>query len=140
MVSQRDGVYRVTCLCPCCPQPVPPSPVEENQVWLAVNEDGLCVLDLTMVATQNSSVHVRPAVAGAHVTLCSQNTLVTYAYQCVVTFGGCRDDFMVVTSQQGEPGVGRRSLEKLVFAMAKPKVGSSGTHTEHKHKPGPDSG
>uniref|UniRef100_H3C5E6 Pleckstrin homology domain containing, family H (with MyTH4 domain) member 1 n=1 Tax=Tetraodon nigroviridis TaxID=99883 RepID=H3C5E6_TETNG len=79
-------------------EPVPPCPVEETQVWLAVNEDGLCVLDLTM------------------------NPLVSYPYQGVVTFGGCRDDFMVVTSQQGEPGVGRRSVEKLVFAMAKAKI------------------
>ncbi|XP_003962303.1 pleckstrin homology domain-containing family H member 1 [Takifugu rubripes] len=79
-------------------KPVPPSSVEQTQVWLAVNEDGLCVLDFTM------------------------NTLFTYPYQCVVTFGGCRDDFMVVTSQQGEPGVGRRGVEKLVFAMAKPKI------------------
>lgn len=30
---------------------------------------------------------------------------------------------MVVTSQQKEPGVGKKSVEKLVFAMAKPKVG-----------------
>lgn len=29
---------------------------------------------------------------------------------------------MVVTSQQREPGVGKRSAEKLIFAMAKPKV------------------
>uniref|UniRef100_A0A3Q1CU58 Pleckstrin homology, MyTH4 and FERM domain containing H1 n=1 Tax=Amphiprion ocellaris TaxID=80972 RepID=A0A3Q1CU58_AMPOC len=73
-------------------KPVPPSPVEQSQVWLAVNEDGLC------------------------------HTLVTYSYQSVITFGGCRDDFMVVTSQQREPGVGKKSVEKLVFAMAKPKV------------------
>uniref|UniRef100_A0A672IYY4 Pleckstrin homology domain containing, family H (with MyTH4 domain) member 1 n=1 Tax=Salarias fasciatus TaxID=181472 RepID=A0A672IYY4_SALFA len=31
-------------------KPVPPSPVEQSQVWLAVNEDGLCVLDYTMVS------------------------------------------------------------------------------------------
>uniref|UniRef100_A0AAQ5ZJU5 Pleckstrin homology, MyTH4 and FERM domain containing H1 n=1 Tax=Amphiprion ocellaris TaxID=80972 RepID=A0AAQ5ZJU5_AMPOC len=79
-------------------KPVPPSPVEQSQVWLAVNEDGLCVLDYTM------------------------HTLVTYSYQSVITFGGCRDDFMVVTSQQREPGVGKKSVEKLVFAMAKPKL------------------
>uniref|UniRef100_A0A4W6C131 Pleckstrin homology domain containing, family H (with MyTH4 domain) member 1 n=1 Tax=Lates calcarifer TaxID=8187 RepID=A0A4W6C131_LATCA len=79
-------------------KPVPPSPVEQSQVWLAVNEDGLCVLDYTM------------------------HTLVTYCYQSVITFGGCRDDFMVVTSQQREPGVGKKSVEKLVFAMAKPKI------------------
>ncbi|CAK6965981.1 pleckstrin homology domain-containing family H member 1 [Scomber scombrus] len=79
-------------------KPVPPSPVEQSQVWLAVNEDGLCVLDYTM------------------------HTLVTYSYQSVITFGGCCDDFMVVTSQQREPGVGKKSVEKLVFAMAKPKI------------------
>uniref|UniRef100_A0A672IYS9 Pleckstrin homology domain containing, family H (with MyTH4 domain) member 1 n=1 Tax=Salarias fasciatus TaxID=181472 RepID=A0A672IYS9_SALFA len=73
-------------------KPVPPSPVEQSQVWLAVNEDGLC------------------------------HTLVTYSYQSVITFGGCREDFMVVTSQQREPGVGKKSVEKLVFAMAKPKI------------------
>lgn len=51
-----------------------------------------------------------------------QHTLVTYSYQSVITFGGCRDDFMVVTSQQREPGVAKKSAEKLVFVMAKPKV------------------
>lgn len=40
-------------LCFLCPQPVPPSPVEQSQVWLAVNEDGLCVLDYTMVSFIN---------------------------------------------------------------------------------------
>uniref|UniRef100_A0A8D3ANX0 Pleckstrin homology domain containing, family H (with MyTH4 domain) member 1 n=1 Tax=Scophthalmus maximus TaxID=52904 RepID=A0A8D3ANX0_SCOMX len=79
-------------------KPVPPSPVEQSQVWLAVNEDGLCVLDYTM------------------------HTLVTYSYQGVITFGGCRDDFMVVVSQQREPGVGKKSVEKLVFGMTKPKI------------------
>ncbi|KAM4625731.1 pleckstrin homology domain-containing family H member 1 [Polymixia lowei] len=79
-------------------KPVPPSPVEQCQVWLAVNEDGLCVLDYAM------------------------HMLVTYSYQSVITFGGCRDDFMVVVSQQREPGGGKKSVEKLVFAMAKPKI------------------
>uniref|UniRef100_A0A7N8XUY3 Pleckstrin homology domain containing, family H (with MyTH4 domain) member 1 n=1 Tax=Mastacembelus armatus TaxID=205130 RepID=A0A7N8XUY3_9TELE len=78
-------------------KPVPPSPVEQSQVWLAVNEDGLCVLDYTM------------------------HTLITFPYQSVITFGGCRDDFMVVTSQK-EAGGGKKSVEKLVFAMAKPKI------------------
>uniref|UniRef100_A0A8C2ZCH0 Pleckstrin homology domain containing, family H (with MyTH4 domain) member 1 n=1 Tax=Cyclopterus lumpus TaxID=8103 RepID=A0A8C2ZCH0_CYCLU len=77
-------------------KPLPPSPVEQSQVWLAVNEDGLCVLDY--------------------------HTLVTHSYQSVITFGGCRDDFMVVTSQQREPGGGKKSAEKQVFAMAKPKI------------------
>uniref|UniRef100_A0A8C6VVG2 Pleckstrin homology domain containing, family H (with MyTH4 domain) member 1 n=1 Tax=Nothobranchius furzeri TaxID=105023 RepID=A0A8C6VVG2_NOTFU len=79
-------------------KPVPPSPVQQSQVWLAVSEDGLCVLDGTM------------------------HTLVTHPYQSVITFGGCRDDFMVVTSQQRESGVGKKRVEKLVFAMTKPKI------------------
>uniref|UniRef100_A0A8C6TDV3 Pleckstrin homology domain containing, family H (with MyTH4 domain) member 1 n=1 Tax=Neogobius melanostomus TaxID=47308 RepID=A0A8C6TDV3_9GOBI len=79
-------------------KPVPPSAVEQTQVWLAVNEDGLCVLDLTM------------------------HPLVTYPYHCVITFGGCKEDFMLVTTQQKEPGVGKKSVEKLVFTMAKPKI------------------
>uniref|UniRef100_A0A8C5EXS3 Pleckstrin homology domain-containing family H member 1 n=1 Tax=Gouania willdenowi TaxID=441366 RepID=A0A8C5EXS3_GOUWI len=80
-------------------KPVQPSPVDHSQVWLAVNEDGLCVLDYTM------------------------HTLLTYSYQSVITFGGCRDDFMVVTGQPKEPGCGKKNVEKLIFAMAKPKVG-----------------
>lgn len=79
-------------------KPVPPSTVDQTQVWLAVNEDGLCVLDLTM------------------------HPLVTYLYQCVITFGGSREDFMLVTTQQKEPGAGKKSVEKLVFTMAKPKI------------------
>uniref|UniRef100_A0A3P9PE31 Pleckstrin homology domain containing, family H (with MyTH4 domain) member 1 n=1 Tax=Poecilia reticulata TaxID=8081 RepID=A0A3P9PE31_POERE len=79
-------------------KPVPPSPVDQSQVWLAVSEDGLCVLDDTM------------------------HTLFTYPYHSVITFGGCRDDFMVVTSQQRESGVGKKNVEKLVFAMTKPKI------------------
>uniref|UniRef100_A0A8C7FZC8 Pleckstrin homology domain containing, family H (with MyTH4 domain) member 1 n=1 Tax=Oncorhynchus kisutch TaxID=8019 RepID=A0A8C7FZC8_ONCKI len=79
-------------------KPIPPSSVEQSQVWLAVNEDGLCVLDYTM------------------------HLLVMYSYQSVITFGGCRDDLMVVVSQTKEQGGGKKSVEKLVFAMAKPKV------------------
>ncbi|XP_054652692.1 pleckstrin homology domain-containing family H member 1 isoform X2 [Dunckerocampus dactyliophorus] len=77
---------------------VPPSPHEQGPAWLAVNEDGLCVLDYTM------------------------HTLASYAYQSVITFGGCCDDFMVVTGRQKEPGVGKKSVEKFLFAMAKPKI------------------
>lgn len=51
-----------------------------------------------------------------------QHTLLTFSYQSVITFGGCRDDFIVVSSQQREPGVGKKSVEKQVFGMAKPKV------------------
>uniref|UniRef100_A0A674ERF7 Pleckstrin homology domain containing, family H (with MyTH4 domain) member 1 n=1 Tax=Salmo trutta TaxID=8032 RepID=A0A674ERF7_SALTR len=81
-------------------KPIPPSSVEQSQIWLAVNEDGLCVLDYTMVS----------------------HLLVMYSYQSVITFGGCRDDLMVVVSQTKEQGGGKKSVEKLVFAMAKPKL------------------
>ncbi|CAL9686735.1 unnamed protein product [Knipowitschia caucasica] len=78
-------------------KPVPPSALEQPQVWLAVNEDGLCVLDLTM----------RP--------------LMTHLYQSVITFGGCKEDFMLVT-QQKEPVGAKRSVEKQLFALTKPKI------------------
>lgn len=42
-------LYHDAVFCLFCSQPVPPSAVEQNQVWLAVNEDGLCVLDYAMV-------------------------------------------------------------------------------------------
>ncbi|XP_077395618.1 pleckstrin homology domain-containing family H member 1 isoform X2 [Festucalex cinctus] len=77
---------------------MPPTPHEQGPAWVAVNEDGLCVLDYAM------------------------HTLASYAYQSVVTFGGCCDDFMLVASQQKEPGGGKKSAEKLLFAMAKPKI------------------
>lgn len=47
--TEGDGACRVTRLPSSSLQPVPPSSVEETQVWLAVNEDGLCVLDFSMV-------------------------------------------------------------------------------------------
>ncbi|KAF6715316.1 Pleckstrin homology domain-containing family H member 1 [Oryzias melastigma] len=79
-------------------KPSPPSPFQQSQVWLAVGEDGFCVLDGAM------------------------HTLASYFYLSVITFGGCRDDFMVVTTQRAEPGGGKKIAEKLVFAMPKPKV------------------
>uniref|UniRef100_A0A8C5AN99 Pleckstrin homology domain containing, family H (with MyTH4 domain) member 1 n=1 Tax=Gadus morhua TaxID=8049 RepID=A0A8C5AN99_GADMO len=52
----------------------------------------------------------------------SFHTLATYPYQSVITFGGYRDDFMAVVSQQREPGAPKKSVEKLVFSLAKPKI------------------
>ncbi|KAJ8401154.1 hypothetical protein AAFF_G00387360 [Aldrovandia affinis] len=80
-------------------KPVPPCAMEDPQLWLAVNEDGLSVLEY-------NTMHL----------------LVTYSYQSVITFGGCRDDFMVVVSQTRDQGLGKRTVEKLVFSMAKPKI------------------
>lgn len=52
MITRMSYSCNTTCLCFPRPQPVPPSPVEQSQVWLAVNEDGLCVLDYTMVSEE----------------------------------------------------------------------------------------
>uniref|UniRef100_A0A8C7YNP8 Pleckstrin homology domain containing, family H (with MyTH4 domain) member 1 n=1 Tax=Oryzias sinensis TaxID=183150 RepID=A0A8C7YNP8_9TELE len=90
-------------------KPSLPSLFEQSQVWLAVGEDGLCVLDPTML--QLSNLHP-PAL-----TFDPQHTLVSYPYLSVITFGGCRDDFMVVTTQRREPGGGKKIAEKLIFAM-----------------------
>ncbi|XP_030641946.1 pleckstrin homology domain-containing family H member 1 [Chanos chanos] len=79
-------------------KPLPPTTFDQTQVWLAVNEDGLSVLDYTM------------------------HLLITYSYQAVITFGGCRDDFMVVVSHTKDQALGKKTVEKLVFAMAKPKI------------------
>ncbi|XP_015206720.2 pleckstrin homology domain-containing family H member 1 isoform X1 [Lepisosteus oculatus] len=80
-------------------KPVPPSPLEVAPLWLAVSEDGLSVLEY-------NTMHL----------------VVTYSYQSVVTFGGCHDDFMIVVSQAKDRNSGKKTLEKLVFAMAKPKI------------------
>uniref|UniRef100_A0AAY3ZVA5 Pleckstrin homology, MyTH4 and FERM domain containing H1 n=1 Tax=Denticeps clupeoides TaxID=299321 RepID=A0AAY3ZVA5_9TELE len=69
-----------------------------SPVWLAVNEDGLSVLD------------------------CAMHLQATYPYQSIITFGGCREDFMVVVSQSGDLAQGRKKVDKLLFAMATPKV------------------
>uniref|UniRef100_A0A673H253 Pleckstrin homology domain-containing family H member 1-like n=1 Tax=Sinocyclocheilus rhinocerous TaxID=307959 RepID=A0A673H253_9TELE len=74
-------------------KPLPPSSLEQTRVWLAVNEDGLSVLDYTMVS------------------------------ECgLITFGGCKEDFMLVVSQIKDQALGKKTVDKLLFAMAKPKI------------------
>uniref|UniRef100_A0A8C2HUB6 Pleckstrin homology domain containing, family H (with MyTH4 domain) member 1 n=1 Tax=Cyprinus carpio TaxID=7962 RepID=A0A8C2HUB6_CYPCA len=79
-------------------KPLPPSSLEQTRLWLAVNEDGLSVLDYTM------------------------HPFVTYPYQSVITFGGCKEDFMLVVSQIKDQALGKKTVDKLLFAMAKPKI------------------
>ncbi|TSN67090.1 Pleckstrin homology domain-containing family H member 1 [Bagarius yarrelli] len=79
-------------------KPLPPSTLEQTPVWLAVSEDGLSILDYSM------------------------HLLVTYSYQSVITFGGCKEDFMVVVSQTKDQALGKETVDKLIFAMAKPKI------------------
>uniref|UniRef100_A0A663E297 Pleckstrin homology, MyTH4 and FERM domain containing H1 n=1 Tax=Aquila chrysaetos chrysaetos TaxID=223781 RepID=A0A663E297_AQUCH len=77
-------------------KPILPSSLEDCPVWIAVNEDGISILDY--------------------------NTMVSYSYSSVLTFGGCRDDFMIVVSQMKERSSGKNSTEKLLFTMAIPKI------------------
>uniref|UniRef100_A0A8C2GST8 Pleckstrin homology domain containing, family H (with MyTH4 domain) member 1 n=1 Tax=Cyprinus carpio TaxID=7962 RepID=A0A8C2GST8_CYPCA len=79
-------------------KPLPPSSLEQTRLWLAVNEDGLSVLDYTM------------------------HPFVTYPYQSVITFGGCKEDFILVVSQNKDQALGKKTVDKLLFAMAKPKI------------------
>ncbi|XP_063079996.1 pleckstrin homology domain-containing family H member 1, partial [Engraulis encrasicolus] len=79
-------------------KPVNPTAVQQPQVWLAVSEDGMSVLDYTM--------HLQ----------------VTHPYQSVITFGGFRDDLMVVVSQTKDQAQGKKTVDKFIFAMPKPKI------------------
>ncbi|XP_074680515.1 pleckstrin homology domain-containing family H member 1 [Strix aluco] len=80
-------------------KPVLPSSLEDCPVWIAVNEDGISILDYNIM-------HLK----------------VSYSYSSVLTFGGCRDDFMIVVSQMKERSSGKNSTEKLLFTMAIPKI------------------
>ncbi|CAN0095554.1 unnamed protein product [Bubo scandiacus] len=80
-------------------KPISPSSLEDCPVWIAVNEDGISILDYNIM-------HLK----------------VSYSYSSVLTFGGCRDDFMIVVSQMKERSSGKNSTEKLLFTMAIPKI------------------
>ncbi|NXD59217.1 PKHH1 protein, partial [Corvus moneduloides] len=80
-------------------KPILPSSLEDCPVWIAVNEDGISILDY-------NTMHLK----------------VSYSYSSVLTFGGCRDDFMIVVSQMKERSSGKNSTEKLLFTMAIPKI------------------
>ncbi|XP_039768991.1 pleckstrin homology domain-containing family H member 2 isoform X2 [Ornithorhynchus anatinus] len=77
-------------------RPVTPTSQESPNVWLAVHQDGISVLE-----------HA------------SMRLMVTYGYKSLMTFGGFQDDFMLVVSTVRPQG---ESTDKLLFAMAKPKI------------------
>lgn len=81
------------------PQPVQLSSKESTLVWIAVNEDGVSILDHT-------TMQVR----------------VTYPYTSLMTFGGCRDDFMLVIRTIPDQSSGKGHSEKLIFRMAVPEI------------------
>ncbi|XP_008850379.1 pleckstrin homology domain-containing family H member 1 isoform X1 [Nannospalax galili] len=68
-------------------------------VWIAVNEDGVSILD-----HHTMQVHI------------------TYPYSSVTTFGGCRDDFMLVIRSIPDQGSGKGHIDKLIFRMPAPKI------------------
>ncbi|KAG8186143.1 hypothetical protein JTE90_022731 [Oedothorax gibbosus] len=73
---------------------------EPQSVWLAVSEDSIILLDFT-----------------------TMQTLFRYPYSVVVTFGGCREDFMLVVCQADQKEEeGTQVTERLLFAMPKPKI------------------
>ncbi|XP_006873113.1 PREDICTED: pleckstrin homology domain-containing family H member 1 [Chrysochloris asiatica] len=75
-------------------------PFTENAVvWIAVNEDGVSILDHNTM-----QVHV------------------TYPYSSVTTFGGCRNDFMLVIRTIPDQSSGKSHIEKLIFRMTAPKI------------------
>ncbi|XP_063117911.1 pleckstrin homology domain-containing family H member 2 isoform X10 [Rattus norvegicus] len=76
-------------------KPITPSSLGNNFIWLAVHENGLSILEYT-----------------------SMRLVTGYVYKSVMTFGGYQEDFMVVISTQAKD----RPTEKLLFAMAKPKI------------------
>ncbi|XP_049626252.1 pleckstrin homology domain-containing family H member 1 [Suncus etruscus] len=80
-------------------QPAPLSSKEKALVWIAANEDGVSILDHNTM-----QVHV------------------TYPYPSVMTFGGCRDDFMLVIRSSPDQSSGKSHIEKLIFRMAAPKI------------------
>nr|DBA27194.1 TPA: hypothetical protein GDO54_011362 [Pyxicephalus adspersus] len=82
-------------------KPVTPNPFEGPLVWLAVHEDGISVLEYN-----------------------TMRLLLTYTHRSLMTFGGYRDDFMLVVNTQTKD----KPTEKILFAMAKVKQQKVTTH------------
>lgn len=57
----------------------------------------------------------------ASVLTCAQKLLVTHPYKSLMTFGGCKLDFMLVVGQSISGGAGKPT-EKHLFAMDASKV------------------
>ncbi|XP_060119569.1 pleckstrin homology domain-containing family H member 1-like, partial [Heteronotia binoei] len=80
-------------------KPVLPSPLEDCPLWIAVNEDGISMLEY-------STMHLK----------------LSYAFSSVLTFGGFHDNFMIVIRQVKDRNSGKITPEKLLFAMAAPMI------------------
>ncbi|XP_077865827.1 pleckstrin homology domain-containing family H member 1-like [Saccoglossus kowalevskii] len=62
---------------------------KQQEVWIGVKDDGIYILNVK-----------------------NMDVLESYTYKSVESFGGCRDDFMLIPSNQS----------KLLFSMTKPKI------------------
>ncbi|XP_053553811.1 pleckstrin homology domain-containing family H member 1 [Bombina bombina] len=76
-----------------------PSPACDEPIWIAVNEDGISILDYSTMKVTAS-----------------------YPYSCVMTFGGCREDFMIVVEQHSDSCTVKSTILKLLFTMTKAKI------------------
>lgn len=55
--------------------------------------------------------------------MCAQKLLVTHPYKSLMTFGGCKQDFMLVVGQSISGSSGKdKPTEKHLFAMDASKV------------------
>ncbi|XP_004839422.1 pleckstrin homology domain-containing family H member 2 isoform X5 [Heterocephalus glaber] len=77
-------------------KPITPLSLGNTVIWLAINENGLSILEFN-----------------------SMRLLVSYAHRSLTTFGGYQDDFMVVINNSHSKD---KPTEKLLFTMAKPKI------------------
>uniref|UniRef100_A0A4X2MAB9 Pleckstrin homology, MyTH4 and FERM domain containing H1 n=1 Tax=Vombatus ursinus TaxID=29139 RepID=A0A4X2MAB9_VOMUR len=68
-------------------------------VWIAVNEDGISILEHNTMQVQ-----------------------ATHPYSLVMTFGGYQDDFMIVIRPVPDKSSGKGNTEKLIFRMELPKI------------------
>ncbi|XP_071081218.1 pleckstrin homology domain-containing family H member 1-like isoform X1 [Haliotis cracherodii] len=76
-------------------------PSSDEDIWLAVQEDGVSVLELV-----------------------SMQPVALYDFKSIITFGGWKNDFMVVVNQlvESAPHHYEHHTEKLIFAMSQPKI------------------
>ncbi|KAJ8308071.1 hypothetical protein KUTeg_012945 [Tegillarca granosa] len=72
-----------------------------DDIWIAVHEEGITVLEYSTMQPINS-----------------------YDYRSVITFGGWKDDFMLVVNQliESAPHHYEHHTEKLIFIMPKAKI------------------
>ncbi|XP_041038851.1 pleckstrin homology domain-containing family H member 2 isoform X2 [Carcharodon carcharias] len=81
-------------------KPIAPPRSDIAPVWLAVHENGISILEYS-----------------------SMRLITTYMYKSIMTFGGCRDDFMLVVGKTADNACTKdKPTQKLLFAMSKPKI------------------